>query len=173
MFLFKFFSHPFLWVLLFWFVSDPSSAPSNIMIDVKSSTSVHVTWRPLAKQDTNGPIVSYNILFRYLRRGMPKSMSRETSELNLAINNLVPYTIYNISIKAMNSAGFGPESDIESNRTKEDGLSFALLLFLSYWICFVFTRSQNKVAVPFLLCCCYKCITHRTLRQNSSSLRSS
>ena len=54
-------------------------------------------------------------------------MRIETSDLSAVASNLIPYTVYNISIKAKNSAGYGPESGLKSNRTKEDGL---LLLFL-------------------------------------------
>ena len=59
---------------------------------------------------------------------MPKSMSVETSGLSAVLSNLIPYTVYNISIKAKNSAGYGPESGLKSNRTKEDGLLLFCLL---------------------------------------------
>jgi len=105
------------------FSGYPSAAPSDITIDVKSSKSVHIKWKQLAKQDTNGLITSYTISLRYKRRGVPKSMSVETSGLSAVLSNLIPYTVYNISIKAKNSAGYGPESGLKSNRTKEDGPS--------------------------------------------------
>ena len=85
-------------------------------------------WRQLAKQDTNGPITYYNITLRYSRRGVQRTMSLETTELDSIISNLFPYKVYIVSIKAKNSAGYGPESGTESNRTKEDGW---LLLFLA------------------------------------------
>ena len=113
-------------------ISDPSNAPSNIKVEVKSSKSVDVSWAQLVKDDTNGPITGYKINLRYLRRGISRNKSLETSDLSLTINNLFPYTVYNISVIAKNSAGHGPESEVKSNRTEEDGLLHCLIFFILF-----------------------------------------
>ena len=108
-----------------------SSAPLNVAITNKTSTSVLVSWSsPLYP---NGITVTYkisllgvesfnpvpNTFYNSTKHTVVVNSSDENTELELT--DLVPYSLYNITITAMNRVGYGEPSEPISVRTREDG----------------------------------------------------
>ena len=104
------------------FLLEPSAAPPNIIVGNTGSRTVNVSWSLVPKNNTNGPIIDYEIKLDYFRRGNLTVKITTTAALNVDIGNLFPYTIYNVTVRARNKVGFGPYSEMKSIRTDEDGL---------------------------------------------------
>ena len=78
-----------------------------------------VRWQRLLSGSTNGPITGYEVT--YTVQGARTGRTETTSKLFLEISNLLPYTRYNVNVRAKNGAGFGPVSVTIVIPTKEDG----------------------------------------------------
>ena len=107
------------------------SVPLNVAITNKTSTSVLVSWSsPLYP---NGITVAYkisllgvesfnpvpNTFYNSTKHTVMVNSSDENTELELT--DLVPYSLYNITITAMNRVGYGEPSEPISVRTRENG----------------------------------------------------
>ena len=108
-----------------------SSAPLNFAITNKTSTSVLVSWSsPLYP---NGITVAYkisllgvesfnpvlNTFYNSTKHTVVVNSSDENTQLELT--DLVPYSLYNITITAMSRVGYGEPSEPVYVRTREDG----------------------------------------------------
>ena len=114
------------------FLLDPSAAPPNVNVGNTGSRTVTVSWSLVPKSDINGPIVGYEVKLDFFRRGNPTVKITATTDLNVDIGNLFPYTAYNVTVRAKNKVGFGPYSQMKSVTTDEDGL---FQLSISLFIC--------------------------------------
>ncbi|XP_047678606.1 phosphatidylinositol phosphatase PTPRQ isoform X2 [Tachysurus fulvidraco] len=80
----------------------PSSAPLLSVSRNLSSTSILVSW--YAPVEPNGEIIEYTLVLQ----GPRGSNSTYTSNSELILTHLTPYTAYNLSISAVNRKGMGP-----------------------------------------------------------------
>ena len=107
------------------------SAPLNTAVTNTTSTSVLVSWSPPLYP--NGITLAYkislvgvesfnpvpNTFYNSTKHTVMVNSSDENTDLELT--DLVPYSLYNITITAMNRAGYGEPSEPISVRTREDG----------------------------------------------------
>ncbi|XP_028413458.1 titin-like isoform X2 [Dendronephthya gigantea] len=100
------------------------SAPTNVKIISVSSSQLNITWQPPA--DPNGVITGYYITWRMIKNDLNQSVSvltRISSALSAktrmhSIQNLEPYSVYNLSLNAQTRIGNGPQVFVKS-RTKQ------------------------------------------------------
>lgn len=83
-------------------VSVPSSAPLLGVSRNLSSTSILVSW--YAPVEPNGEIIEYTIALQ----GPQGTNTTYTPNLQLTLEQLTPYTAYNLSIAAATRRGTGP-----------------------------------------------------------------
>ncbi|XP_038077641.1 protogenin B-like [Patiria miniata] len=100
----------------------PSIAPEFSLISSHANTVV-VQWEQITSIAlSKGHISKYRIC--YQESGLPRVYTcREvgSSESNFTIRGLKPSTVYDIHMAASTSKGFGPESDVQSIRTTDNG----------------------------------------------------
>ncbi len=85
-----------------------------------SSTSIFLQWGTVEHEDQNGVITGY--IITATETGSGQSVGSWTSEsINFTLTSLKPYTVYSLSVSALNSAGLGPSSAPSTAQTLEDG----------------------------------------------------
>ena len=103
----------------------PNSPPDNVTAMANSSTSIIVTWDMVPLVDQNGIILYYLIQYKPLETfgGLISSQRYYVTglETTAVLMNLEEFVDYNISIRAYNSAGWGPYSTDITATTEEDG----------------------------------------------------
>ena len=104
----------------------PSSPPSNVTAMVNSSTSIIVTWDVVPPIDQNGIILYYGVQSEPLETfgGLISSQrhySVSGSQMSFVLTNLEEFVDYDISVRAYNSAGWGPYSGDITAMTQQDG----------------------------------------------------
>lgn len=80
----------------------PSSAPLLAVSRNLSCTSILVSW--YAPVEANGEIIEYAVVLQ----GPHGSNSTYTTNSQLTLTHLTPYTAYNLSISAVTRKGIGP-----------------------------------------------------------------
>ena len=107
--------------VIFYF-SVPSLAPSRVLVTVKSSKSVHVSWTAVPQEYRHGKIHMHRI---YVSLATQPSKYINTyfafNPVEYNISDLRVYTLYVIRVSAVNEAGEGPKSRAITARTLEDG----------------------------------------------------
>lgn len=91
-----------------------------------------MTWDEVLPIDRNGIITEYEVLYEPLETfgGLLSPLSMNTTNLVVDFMGLVPFTNYNISIRAYTSVGPGPYSEPIANRTLEEGNNNALIYII-------------------------------------------
>ena len=107
--------------VIFYF-SVPSLAPSRVLVTVKSSKSMHVSWTAVPQEYRHGKIHMHRI---YVSLATQPSKYINTyfafNSVEYNISDLRVYTLYVIRVSAVNEAGEGPKSRAITARTLEDG----------------------------------------------------
>uniref|UniRef100_H2TT09 Contactin-4-like n=1 Tax=Takifugu rubripes TaxID=31033 RepID=H2TT09_TAKRU len=90
---------------------EPSEAPSSVWARAASASEIEVHWKRIPPGSSRGKILAYEILFwedgsRPSEAGRVRIISATTALLS----GLKANTAYQISVRAQNSAGFGPGS---------------------------------------------------------------
>uniref|UniRef100_A0A8C4SBB3 Protein tyrosine phosphatase receptor type Q n=1 Tax=Erpetoichthys calabaricus TaxID=27687 RepID=A0A8C4SBB3_ERPCA len=80
----------------------PGTPPKFIKYKNLTASSIELFWEP--PDQTNGIITSYDINFQ----GPAKSHTFSTANMSHVLFNLIPYTLYNVSISARTRKGSGP-----------------------------------------------------------------
>lgn len=106
-----------------FFIPVPPEAPSKFTVIAQSSTSVETSWELLTLHSNKRIIVGFKLIYR-------KEDSND-SAIILTINSaavfttnvtgLEKYTKYEFQVLAFSSAGDGPTSSVQVERTMEDG----------------------------------------------------
>ena len=99
----------------------------NVTVASKTSTTLLVTWLPPAIP--NGVLTSYEVYYRGLSSVNPVlpsfyqalSVTLSTVSTSIELVNLVPYSDYTLSVRALTSGGPGEYSEQVEARTEEDG----------------------------------------------------
>ena len=101
----------------------PSEAPTSVIVNAESSTSIVVNWSDVPAIDQNGIITQYEVVYEPLETFEdiigPGTMN--TIDMTVTLSNLQEYVVYNVSVRAYTSAGPGPFSAEIEQRTLEDG----------------------------------------------------
>ena len=91
--------------------SIPSSPPTNIIVELKSITSISIRWNPPLENETNGEIIAYKV--NCLGSNETNSIRLTNISSNakgLYIKSLIENMEYCISITARTQIGYGPYS---------------------------------------------------------------
>ena len=102
--------------------SVPSLAPSQVLVTVMSSKSMHVSWTAVPQEYRHGKIRMHKIyvsLATQPRKYINTYFAFNPVEYN--ISGLRVYKLYVIRVSAVNEAGEGPKSRAVTTRTLEDG----------------------------------------------------
>ena len=92
----------------------PAGSLQNVFAEVHTSTNVYVNFEMVPLVSQNGIIITYEVL-------LEPGIVRNSSDLNVTIEDLNENTIYNISVRAFTIIGPGPPSSpIVTVRTLED-----------------------------------------------------
>lgn len=121
---------------------EPSAPPQDIKCGPSSSTSLLVSWRPPPVESQNGALAGYTVRYHVTAAAgsaesaaIAAAAAEETSgEVSAAANEeqvllqrLEKWTQYRISVAAFTLMGLGPESELLSCRTDEDGTPLPIL----------------------------------------------
>ena len=115
----------------------PSGYPQNFQANATTSQSATLTWNLPFLQEQNGIITGYVIEISELGIGETSQLS--TAFLNRTINDLFPFTTYQLRIAASTDIGTGPFSPAFTITTLEDGqMSYYLYMKLvNEFICVI------------------------------------
>lgn len=100
----------------------PSSGPSNLTAHAVSSTTVSVDWNSIPKRHRNGILKGYKIQYQAARPDAPlqhKTIDDNTTK-HVTLNDLKPFTLYNLAVAAYTTAGDGVYSPVVKVQTLED-----------------------------------------------------
>ena len=75
-----------------------------------SSRTVFVTWKPISLRYRNGIIVHYNITYYSAKWNQNMTIQVNSNATSVTLSELIPFTTYNITIRAATIIGFGPPS---------------------------------------------------------------
>ncbi|XP_022252792.1 Down syndrome cell adhesion molecule-like protein Dscam2 [Limulus polyphemus] len=108
----------------------PESPPDGIRVEAFKPQSLHVSWKPLAEELSNGVIQGYYIGYKItnstdsFQYKTVKNESLGRSRVECELYGLKKYTSYTVVVQAFNRKGAGPRSDPVIGRTREDVPSF-------------------------------------------------
>lgn len=95
---------------------EPDSPPQNVEVLEVTATEISLRWSPPEKP--NGIITHYEVMYH----NASTLILKNTTETNLLLNGLKPYTLYNISVRAFTRLGHGNQSSpLLAVRTAETG----------------------------------------------------
>ena len=97
----------------------PDSPPSNISVEVSSSTEVILSWQPPQFWDQNGPITYYSLIVKELTYGLGETHINLTTP-SYTLTGLEKYNNYSFVIAAATEKGLGPYIMAYNFTTKED-----------------------------------------------------
>ncbi|XP_055381759.1 neogenin [Condylostylus longicornis] len=103
------------------FSSTPSEPPSNVTLEVTSSTSITIHWEPPPIEDRNGQINGYKIRYRKLKEA-PQVKTTAANIRHYELNNLDRFSEYQVKIAAMTVNGSGPFTEWHRVVTLENDL---------------------------------------------------
>ena len=115
------------------FLTVRPTAPVNVMVTDLSATSVRLSWeQPI--DDGGTPITNYIITYH---SNADDHMSINTDDIQLMrqLDNLAPFTAYQLQVNAENIAGIGPASMTVNVTTLVGGTYNCMCLFLCVYVC--------------------------------------
>ncbi|XP_033099958.1 protogenin A-like isoform X3 [Anneissia japonica] len=95
--------------------AEPARYP-DFKLSSSHPLSIDVSWEPIARDQCNGIITKYKIVYKQ-RSTSPKEIIVNSTRLRATITGLQPDTQYNIQMAAATRAGYGPLSDWTQFRT--------------------------------------------------------
>ncbi|XP_067415990.1 phosphatidylinositol phosphatase PTPRQ isoform X4 [Emydura macquarii macquarii] len=97
-----------------FFITEPGTPPQNVEVLDVTATEIYLRWSP--PEQTNGIITHYEVVYNYANDIFIKN----TSATSIFLNDMKPYTLYNISVRAFTRLGHGNQSSFPlSVRTSE------------------------------------------------------
>ncbi|XP_048580732.1 receptor-type tyrosine-protein phosphatase mu isoform X2 [Nematostella vectensis] len=92
----------------------PSYSPEDLAVGYSDGKAHNITWNPIPHNQSNGVIVVYEITWVKVanitrsRRALDAVSSANTSSTSYRLTNLLPCSVYNISVRGYTIAGPGP-----------------------------------------------------------------
>ncbi len=110
---------------MFYFVLGPSVAPENLHGTATSATTVRFTWDLIPILLRNGIITKYRIQYTSIEASPHVGLAEfaDGAVQQGTISNLRYWTVYNFTIAARTSKGYGVDSSFVTLRTQEHGES--------------------------------------------------
>ena len=96
-------------------------APQDFSVRALSSTSISLSWGALPQEARNGLILGYLVTVTEIGAENATNVSTTTSDTELLVEDLAPFTTYTCSVLAFTSVGSGPVSQLIDITTMEDG----------------------------------------------------
>lgn len=106
----------------------PSAGPDGLTVSAASSSSLLVQWNQVNLCCRNGITRGYQVLVADHDQIIGSVAVNETV-FSIGFHNLLPYYVYNVSVKAFNVKGMGPAST-SSSVTGEGGKRVVQLFFV-------------------------------------------
>ncbi len=97
----------------------PSGPPQNAIVFNITARSVVISYSPPLAQERNGVVIQYKVELTNLDLGTRNQI--ETAGLQLLVQSLRPYTVYEITVTGRTAIGYGPFSEQQTFRTLESG----------------------------------------------------
>ncbi|KAK1906745.1 Neuronal cell adhesion molecule [Dissostichus eleginoides] len=106
----------------------PLSAPDSVQVTVHNSTLAEVHWEPVSSPSVRGKLQGYKVYYRRERGFHDTEEAAEQREQVLTFSGnrsegrlpgLQPYSLYNLTIRVLNSKGEGPPSPSKKFETPE------------------------------------------------------
>ncbi|OXB69015.1 hypothetical protein ASZ78_012843 [Callipepla squamata] len=85
---------------------EPDSPPQNVEVINVTATEINLKWSP--PEQPNGLITHYEVLYS----DSCDLFVRNTSSTNISLTEMLPYTLYNISVRAFTRLGHGNQSSV-------------------------------------------------------------
>ena len=101
-------------------ISEPFGPPQNVQGQVRSSTSILVTWDEVPAEQQNGIITGYTITYKSQTENENGSVQVNGSVRQTELTNLKEFVKYNITVFASTVKGDGPDSAPIVVRTDQD-----------------------------------------------------
>lgn len=99
-------------------LSAPTAPPNTVQLNPQSAYSISVNWTLPPLVDRNGPITGYVVRHWQADEGPASRRDRTVgSVLSFNVENLQPYTDYNVQVAAVNVNGTGPFSTFQEAKT--------------------------------------------------------
>ncbi|KAM8867425.1 contactin-3 isoform 2-T2 [Synchiropus picturatus] len=98
---------------------EPSEAPSRVHARAVSSSEIKVNWESISSGASRQKITGYEVLFWENGSEQSEAGSVRVTETTARLADLKAGTVYLISVRAQNSAGFGPCSPAFNITTKK------------------------------------------------------
>ncbi|KAF3859567.1 hypothetical protein F7725_021966 [Dissostichus mawsoni] len=109
----------------------PLSAPDSVQVMVHNSTLAEVHWEPVSSPSVRGKLQGYKVYYRRERGFHDTEEAAEQREQVLTFSGnrsegrlpgLQPYSLYNLTIRVLNSKGEGPPSPSKNFETLKEVL---------------------------------------------------
>ncbi|XP_015243548.1 PREDICTED: contactin-4-like isoform X2 [Cyprinodon variegatus] len=98
---------------------EPSVAPSGVWARSVSASEVEVYWEPVLSRSTTEKIIGYEVVFWKESSQQTEADRVRVTNCTALLSGLTSSTVYLISVRAQNSAGFGPSSPSFTVTTKK------------------------------------------------------
>lgn len=96
---------------------EPMAPPTDVVLEVRSSKSIFVSWMPPPRHQWNGNITGHYINYRpadvsqpYVKTVPAEHHHNASKKYGFLVTGLTKSTLYLVSVKAYNKAGTGPSS---------------------------------------------------------------
>ena len=95
-------------------LSEPSTAPRNVVSQSLNETSYKISWDPLTREKSNGEVIAYEVKHSRVNQGAASSSSaphyQNTTDAFVTLQDLIACSTYHVLVRAYTSAGAGPFS---------------------------------------------------------------
>ncbi|XP_015755647.1 PREDICTED: receptor-type tyrosine-protein phosphatase delta-like [Acropora digitifera] len=95
-------------------VYKPSTAPSDIVLQLLNETTYNISWDRLTREESNGEVLAYEVKYRRMKQAGASSLSapryQNTTDTVVTLQGLTLCSSYNAHVRAYTSAGAGPFS---------------------------------------------------------------
>ncbi|XP_036008044.1 contactin-4 isoform X1 [Fundulus heteroclitus] len=98
---------------------EPYAAPSRVWARSLSASEVEVYWEPVPPRTSSEKIIGYEVLFWDESSQKSEAEAVKVTDSTALLSGLKSSKVYLISVRAQNSAGFGPSSPSFSVTTKK------------------------------------------------------
>ncbi|XP_048586559.1 uncharacterized protein LOC5521005 [Nematostella vectensis] len=140
-------------LILRTFEDVPSVAPGDVgALNLTSMTDLRVSWSAIPPQHANGILHKYEVRYSRIktskkaeRKPRVETMSVEPSALGVTLRDLVGFSVYEISVRAVTSIGPGPASF-----TYGETCRCPSVIYTNYWLLSPYTRPFNSTVSGLL-----------------------
>ena len=112
----------------------PSGAPQSFTAESTGVTTISLSWQLPLPEDRNGVIIGYTVSLSSVSSAETRRLT--TTDTNLTVTSLSPYTTYECIVAAFTNIGEGPPSSIILVQTEETSrflLSGSLILIFFFF----------------------------------------